>query len=165
MLKILTTFIYILFLLQISVFPSFASEFTGTPKEIIIPSLKVVLPVVAAQITYDTWEVSEVGASFGVGTSLPGHKGNTVIFAHARENLFASLPDIDKGEYVHVFTDKDWFVYQVYETKTVEPQDVTVLVSQKARELTLFTCFGTSYEQRYIVKAKLMTDTTSFGYN
>ncbi len=163
MLKKITISIFILFFVHVTAKHSYANEFSETPTEIIIPSLNVNLPIVPAQITYDTWEVSEIGASFGVGSSLPGRQGNTVIFAHARENLFASLPDIKKGDYIHVFTNKDWFVYQVYKTKIVQPQDVTILASQEVHELTLFTCFGSDYSQRYIVKANLITNTTSFG--
>ncbi len=163
MLKKFTISFLILFLFQLTTQYSYANEFSETPTKIIIPSLNVDLPVTAAEVTYDTWEVSEVGASFGVGSSLPGHKGNTVIFAHARENLFASLPDIGNGDYIHVFTNKDWFVYKVYKTKVVQPQDVTILASQKAHELTLFTCFGSDYTQRYIVKANLIADTTYFS--
>ncbi len=162
MLKKLTISFFILFLFQFTTQCSYASEFTEAPTEIVIPSLHLSLPVTASPITYETWEVSEIGASFGTQTILPGLKGNTVIFAHARENLFASLPDINKGEYIHVFTNKDWFVYQVYETKVVEPENITVLESQKARELTLFTCFGTNYSQRYIVKASMVTDPGAF---
>ena len=165
MFKKFTIPLIILFLFLFSGHASYASEFSETPTEIIIPSLHLSLPVVAAKITYETWEVNETGASFGVGNILPGLEGNTVIFAHARENLFVTLPDINKGDYVHVFTNKDWFVYQVYETKVVDPNDITVLDSQKAHELTLFTCFGSDYSKRYIVKASMVTNTTVFDPN
>ncbi len=163
MLKKIAVFFLILFLFQSATRGSLANEFSETPTEIVIPSLNVSLPITASQVTYDTWEVSEVGASFGVGSSLPGLKGNTVIFAHARPNQFASLPDIHNGDYIHVFTNKDWFVYKVYKTKIVRPQDITVLAAEEVHELTLFTCFGSDYSQRYIVKANLITTTASFS--
>src|SRR5581483_6262607 len=148
-------FIICLFIIAFSFLPSkaFAQQFSETPVEIIIPSLHLDLPVTTAKIVYDTWEVNEVGASFGEGTTIPGNEGNTVIFAHDRPNLFQTLSSINKGDYINVFTNNDWFVYKVYETKIVDPSDVNVLIAQKNHMLTLFSCIGVDYSKRYIVKA------------
>lgn len=134
-----------------------AYEFNQNPNKIIIPSLGLSLPVTTVQIINDTWDVSVSEASFGETTTVPGNKGNTVVFAHALPHLFESLPAVKKGAYVHVFTDKDWFVYRIYETKIVLPEDISVLANTSTSELTLYTCVGAFYEERFIVKAKLMS--------
>lgn len=139
-----------------------AFEFSQNPNKIIIPSLALSLPVTTVPIINDTWDVSVTDASFGESTTVPGHKGNTVVFAHARPHLFESLPKVKKGAYVHVFTERDWFVYRVYETKTVVPEDVSVLANTSTSELTLYTCVGDFYQDRFIVKAKL---TSLLSYN
>lgn len=134
-----------------------AFEFNQNPQKIIIPSLGITLPVTTVSIIDDTWDVSGTEASFGETTTVPGNQGNTVIFAHALPHLFETLPLVKKGAYVHVFTQKDWFVYKIYETKTVLPEDVSVLAHTKTSELTLYTCVGATYEKRFIVKAKLLS--------
>lgn len=134
-----------------------ASEFQTAPVKIIVPSIGVSLPVATAKIAYNTWEVNPKGASFGESTTLPGNEGNSVIFAHARPHLFGNLPEVKPGEYIHIFTDKDWFVYQVEETLVVNPENVEVIFANGGYELTLYTCTGYQDTQRFVVKAHLVS--------
>ena len=131
------------------------------PRQIIIPRLGIDLPVYKTDIVFDTWEVRLDGASFGEGSPFPGTNGNTIIFSHALPNLFGNLPSIKPQDYVHLFTDTDWFVYQVETVKTVDPTQTDVLNSRGKPELTLYTCVGPAYEQRFVVTAKLQS-TSSF---
>lgn len=135
-----------------------AETFTSPPSHIFIPSIDISLPVHTAQIVFDTWEVHLDGASFGDGTTIPGNIGNTAIFSHARAGLFGDLPKVKKGDMIHVFTDTDWFVYQVEDISVVSPDRVDVLDNHNAFELTLYTCIGENYTQRLIVKAKLLSN-------
>jgi len=137
-----------------------AYDFTSTPVKVVIPSLSLSLPVTTARVTSDTWEVSLTGASYGDSTALPGTVGNTVIFAHARDRLFATLPQVKKGDIVHVFTKEDWLVYEIVETKIVNPEDISVLADSDERILTLYTCIGDDYAKRFIVRARLATGFT-----
>jgi LPXTG-site transpeptidase (sortase) family protein len=130
---------------------------TNEPRQIVIPRLGIDLPVHIAKIVFDTWEVHMDGASFGEGSILPGKVGNTIIFSHAMPFLFGDLPKIQKNDYIHVFTDNDWYVYKVYKTEEVEPTQTDVLDSHSIPELTLYTCVGPNYSLRFIVKAKLMS--------
>lgn len=136
----------------------FAAQFENAPTSILIPSLHISLPVHTSKVIFNTWEVHLDGASFGEGTTLPGNRGNTVIFSHARIGLFSNLSAIKKGDIVHVFTKNDWFVYKVQDTFTVNPDRIDVLDSHNSYELTLYTCTGENWSKRFIVKATLLSD-------
>jgi LPXTG-site transpeptidase (sortase) family protein len=151
---IVVLLILVLFVLPVSV----SATMDETPTKIIIPSLNLSLPVHKAKIIFNTWEVHLDGASFGDGTTLPGNLGNMVIFSHARIGLFSNLPTIKKGALIHVFTKDDWFTYQVIDTFIVSPDRVDVLDSKNQYELTLYTCTGSNYSQRFIVKAKILSN-------
>lgn len=133
------------------------AEYSLVPSWIMVPSAGIDLPVKTAQINYDTWEVSLDSASFGDSTALPGNSGNTVIFAHSLDPLFAQLPNVTRGDYVHVFTDKDWFVYEILETTVVNPEDIHILEPEDNHEVTLYTCVGEDYEKRFIAKGQLVS--------
>lgn len=136
--------------------PVSAFEFVQEPNHIIIPSLHLSLPVITSQLSYNTWEVSPVYASFGQFTALPGTAGNTVIFAHARPGLFINLPQLKVGDIIMVYTKLDSFSYRVEDTFTVKPEEVEVILSDEKYELTLFTCTGVGDVNRYVVKATLI---------
>lgn len=138
--------------------PVLAFEFNSAPKKIIIPSVKISLPVFTAKIALNTWEVRTDGASFGESTTYPGRNGNSVIFSHATPPLFGNLSQVKKGDSIHLFTDYDWFVYKVSEIKIVDPENVEVLFSDGGHTLTLYTCTGPNDEKRLVVKAKLQTE-------
>lgn len=154
----------ILFLFLISFFffafpqKTFGYVFVEEPTHIIIPSLSLSLPITTAKIVYDTWDVSVTSISFGETSTIPGNRGNTIIFGHALPGLFITLPSIQEGEYVHVFTNNDWFVYRITATTIVNPEDVHVLIPQNSYELTLYTCVGENYERRFVAKGELVLD-------
>ena len=133
-----------------------AMDFDYPPNHIIIPSIDISLPVFLAKESLNTWEVRLDGASYGELTALPGRNGNTVVFSHARQGLFINLPRIRKGDLVHLFTEKDWFVYRVIQTVAVEPEDIEVIHSRGRNELTLYTCTGDNYSKRFVVKTELV---------
>ncbi len=161
-LKTRRAYVVVVLLLAFVAMPTraYALDFTRPPTRIIIPQARISLPVFTAKIAYDTWEVREDGASFGDRTTLPGTPGNTVIFSHAMPHLFGNLGALKKGAHVHVFTDLDWFVYEVTDIKVVAPEDTEVIFQGENHELTLFTCTGPSYSKRLVVKARLITPPT-----
>lgn len=132
------------------------------PKTIIIPSLKIVLPVEKAEINENTWEVSEKGASFGETSALPGKPGKTIIFAHSLPYLFGKLPvGLKKGGLIHIFTETDWFTYRVSAIFTVNPANIEILKQESLlknkHQLILYTCVGENYSQRFVVVAQPLT--------
>ena len=151
-------FLFALFLGSI-LYPkkTLAYEFNLPPSHVVVPSVDVSLPIDTVPVSVDTWQVSLYGASFGDHTSMPGEKGgNTVIFAHAMPNLFGSLPNIKVGDEIHIFTNHDWLVYKTTEILVLEPTDVEVLKPNNNHDLTLYTCVGPNYSQRFVAKAKLV---------
>jgi LPXTG-site transpeptidase (sortase) family protein len=123
------------------------------PLRIVIPILKIDLPIVEAKVVNGLWELSETTASHGVGSANPGENGNVVIFAHAREKLFLPLKNILKNDLIYVFTKDEWFRYRVDDIKNVLPTDTEVIKSSSDEILTLYTCSGFLDNKRLIVKA------------
>jgi sortase A len=105
-----------------------------------IPTIGIKMPVVAG--TGDT----ELKRSAGhmTGTAMPGEIGNSVLAGHrgyAYGRLFNRLNEIVIGDLITVKTKSGTFTYEVYATKIVEPNDLSVLnTTRKHRVLTLITC-------------------------
>lgn len=125
------------------------------PKRIIIPSVKIDLPVEPAKVINGVWEIHDNVANFGVGSSLPKDSGNTVIFAHARWNLFLPLIKINKNDLISLETkDSHWFTYKVVDKKEVKPDQIEIIKPTNDRTLTLYTCTGFFDTRRLVVVAK-----------
>lgn len=102
------------------------------------------------------------------GTALPGELGNVYIFGHSSDNawskgryknIFAVLPQIQKGAKVYLSNSQGQvFAYLVTESLVVGPQDVKWLDQEGYRQklLTLQTSYpiGTSLK-RFVVRAEL----------
>ena len=97
-------------------------------------------------------------------TARPGEPGNSVIVGHSSNDwwepgnykfVFVLLDKLVAGDKIHVSYQGKYYVYEVYESKVVEPTDLSVLAQSPSHELTLLTCTppGTSWK-RLIVKAK-----------
>ena len=125
----------------------------SNPIRILIPKADIVLPVVDAKIVNGYWELSETTASYGLGSGHPGEKGNTVIFAHAREGLFYNLKDVKAQDIIYVFTKDKWFKYKVNKITEVFPNQTEVIGPTKNETLTLYTCSGFYDEKRLILTA------------
>jgi len=123
------------------------------PVRILIPSVGIDLKVIDAPIINGYWELSDNTASYGLGSGLPGTKGNTVIFAHAREGLFYNLKDVKVNDTVYVFTKNNWFRYKVNKITAVYPNQTEIISPTKNEVLTLYTCTGFYDEKRLIVRA------------
>jgi LPXTG-site transpeptidase (sortase) family protein len=124
------------------------------PVRILIPSLEIDLLVTPSKLVNGYWEVSENSASFGLGSAHPGTIGNTVIFAHAKEDLFLPLKNITFGKDIYVLTSYRWYRYKVEEIREVLPADVYVVKKTQDNRLTLFTCTGFLDSKRLVVIAK-----------
>lgn len=125
------------------------------PNRILIPSLKIDLEVKPSRVINGLWEIHENTANFGIGSALPESLGNTVIFAHARWNLFAPLRKVRKNDLVSIKTVNDkWFIYIVVEKKEVKADQIEVISQTPDKTLTLYTCSGFADSKRLIVVAK-----------
>jgi sortase A len=101
-------------------------------------------------------------------TSLPGEKGNGVVFCHSvlpqffnpknYKTICSTLPTIRIGDRLTAYFDGIEYIYQVIEMKEVEPDDHSVLDQDSEGEyLSLITCVppGT-YLRRLVVKTRLI---------
>lgn len=102
-----------------------------------------------------------------VGSSLPGEKGNTVVFGHSTlpqlfnskdyKTIFSTLHTLKVGDSFMVDIDGVVYKYLIFEIKVIEADDISVL-EQKYDDsyITLITCTppGT-YWKRLIIKAKV----------
>jgi sortase A len=93
------------------------------------------------------------------GTALPGRTGN-VSFAGHRDTFFRGLRDAAPGQRVHLETPEATFVYEITETRIVEPDAVEVVAPLTGgSHLTLVTCYPFDWigpaPQRFVVRASL----------
>lgn len=126
----------------------------NTPKKIIIPNLKIDLPVIPTKVINGYWQVPYNSAAFGVGSAPLNANGNTVIFAHARSDLFAPLSNIKIGDKIYIASDKFWGEFVVASKEIVLPTDTSVVGKTSEEILTLYTCSGIDDSKRLVVKAK-----------
>jgi sortase A len=93
------------------------------------------------------------------GTAMPGEKGNFAVAGHRSytySQYFNRLDELHIGDDIIVKTKKGEFTYKVYEKKTVEPTEVSVLNKTKDATITLVTCTPVRVAtHRLIVKGKL----------
>lgn len=124
------------------------------PIRIIVPELKINLPIKEARVVKGYWEVFADSAGFGLGSAYPGESGNQVIFAHARRGLFLPLKEAKGGENIYLLTSDKWFSYKISEIKEVSPSQTEVIVPTTEITLTLYTCSGFADSKRLIIIAK-----------
>lgn len=135
-------------------FSGFNKQEGALPERVLIPGVGIDLPVSEAKIVNGYWEVFEDKAAWGEDSGLPGTTGNQVIFAHAREGLFLPLKDVKEGQKVYVFTDENWYSYEVREIKEVYPNQKEVIEPTDDETLTLYTCSGFNDSKRLIIVSK-----------
>lgn len=124
------------------------------PKRIIIPDLAIDLIVNKAYVKNGYWEVFPDSAGWGEGSGIPGHPGNQVIFAHAKEGLFLPLHSIKVGTNIYILTEDDWYLYKTFDITEVLPSETNVIAPTEDEILTLYTCSGFQDSKRLIVAAK-----------
>lgn len=119
-----------------------------------IKDIELKLPVVQG-VSSDNLEV---GAGHISGTDAPGQIGNFVLAAHRSYSygrLFNRLGQLNVGNEVLIRTAEAGYTYTIYEIKTVEPSDLSVLNrNKKDKVLTLITCTEDG-SQRIVVHARL----------
>lgn len=124
------------------------------PTRILLPHVGIDIPVKLSHVIHGYWELSEMTASYGEGSGVPGNPGNAVIFAHARQGLFLPLKDVSVGDRVYLFTQNKYFMYTVTEKKEVSPTDIYVIKPTDIEQLTLYTCSGFIDSKRLVVTAR-----------
>jgi len=135
---------------------------------IVLPSIGVESPLIYLDSIEDEvlQEKLKEGVGHYPGTVMPGELGNSFMFGHSSyywwdwseyASVFANLEQIQLGDKILTYYDNKLFIYEVKETKTVIPTDLSVLEQRNRKELTLMTCtpLGTDLN-RFIVVAELI---------
>lgn len=147
--------------------PAAAQVVQVSPEPIIsIPKINVSAPIVFAKsnVEANIQKDLESGVVHYANTALPGEPGNSVIFGHSSNDwwepgnykfVFVLLDKMVVGDTFTVNYNSKQYMYEVTETKVVEPTDLSVLNQGSTPEMTLITCTppGTSWK-RLIIKAK-----------
>lgn len=141
------------------------AEIVGPENVLIVPKINVRAPI----IFLDTNNEAQVlialrgGVVHYAGTANPGENGNAVLFGHSSNDwwepgdykyIFVNLERLAVGDTYEIHYNSRKYVYQVQETKVVEPNDLSVLNQTSYPSSTLITCTppGTSW-RRFVVSA------------
>ncbi len=124
-----------------------------------IPSIDVNLPLLFGSDA----QTLDRGAGQIIGTAAPGEIGNTAIAGHRANRdgrFFYRLNELKEGDEIIVETRDGTFVYRVYDTKIVDPTDLSVLNrNQTDKIVTLITCHPRyTADYRLIVHGVLTED-------
>lgn len=139
---------------------------SSTP-EVIIPKINVEIPV-NYNVQSDSENLIENALQDGVvhfpSTVLPGQIGNAAFFGHSANNIFnpgkykfafVLLHDLVKGDTFYLTYNSKLYVYKVFKTEIVNPNDVSVLnsVPGHSATATLITCDppGTSLNRLIVI--------------
>lgn len=131
---------------------------SGTlPRKIVIPSLKITLPIYPAQIKRNEWQATPNGVSYLAGSPLPGDAGNSILYGHNWANLLGPLPRIKTGEKIEiVYGTGEIKTFIVRYTALVSPTETKILAqTQNEKIITLYTCAGFLDSKRFVATAFL----------
>ncbi len=104
-----------------------------------------------------TLSALEHGVWHRPGTGDPVKGGNMVIaghrFIYGSNSAFYNLDKLAKGDLLGVWWNQKKYIYQVSETKVVQPTEISIENPTKDKQLTLFTCtpLWTSKERQVII--------------
>ncbi len=97
-------------------------------------------------------------------TSTPEKGSRTVLIAHRysdigglAESTFFHLPKMQNGDLAYVYWQGKTYTYEVFETKTVTPETVSVEFPTPGNILTMYTCTPLwTAKNRFVVNARLI---------
>ena len=145
-----------------TIIPAPTSATKQPPTSVSIPKIHSQLPIQAAVVNGNSWQLFNNAVAWMATSALPG-QGNVVLYAHDTLPLWGNLYKLQPGDTVEVFQQQVRTTYVVTETRAVGPNEVSAIVSS-SNQLTMFTCEGYFDQQRRVVYAKpekLITDNTS----
>ncbi|SRR6266851_2920582 len=135
-------------------------------RRIVIPTLGLDSKVIQLGTKLDrrgqlAWETAPFAVGQHKGLAGPGQNGNMVLSGHISSPnegaVFHHLPDLKVGEGVIVGTEERQYLYRVVDTRTVTPDEVSVLDQTPDPTVTLITCVPDGiYSHRLVVTARLV---------
>lgn len=131
--------------------------FADEPKAIYISKLNLYLPIQTSPIIDGQWQINEdKTAFFGEHSSLPGQMGTTIVFAHAKNGLFANLALLRTNDTITLVNKTSVFVYTITNHELLYPDDISFIKTQKKNILAIFTCFGKNDTKRIVYFGELV---------
>ena len=129
-----------------------------------IPKINAEAPIVTNVDAFNETEYRaklKLGVAQAKGTSLPGEKGTSFLFAHssgppweiARYNtVFFRLGELKTGDEIFIFKNGKKLKYKVSKKKEVWPNDVSLFKNLSKSELIIQTCtpLGTDFRRLLI---------------
>ena len=109
------------------------------------------MPITEGYISGNEWTLFEDKVSWLATSSTPG-RGNTILYAHNKKNLFGPLKKIKIGDLIIIEGQGKIYEYSVSEIRKVLPNEVDAILSPQ-NQLTLYTCDGSFDQKRLIVIA------------
>lgn len=133
----------------------------GHPNRLVVPSLGIDVAVADGYYNAQaqTWTLTNDKAHFATEmTPKPNNQaGNTFIYGHNRKEVFAKLSKLAEGETVDVYTDNGRiFTYKFRSAYETNPNDSSLFNYQGPPILTLQTCSGLWYQNRYLMTFDLV---------
>ncbi len=130
------------------------ADISALPNEIVIPKLNFTLDIKQTTIQNGKWGVSRDSASHLIISSVPGKKGNIIVYGHNRPGQLKILHKVVPGDYINLKTiEGKTYVYKVITKSIVWPDKIDLLYPTKSEVLTLYTCTGLADSKRLIVRA------------
>jgi sortase A len=138
---------------------------------VVIPKIGANARVIAGVDTSNEREYSEVlkkGVAQALGTAFPGEGGHIFLFAHSTDYwwnintynaVFYLLGKLEKGDDINIFYKGERFVYQVIDTRIVDPSEVEYITRKTNTEfLTLQTCWplGTTFKRLLVFATRIV---------
>lgn len=111
-------------------------------------------------------KVLKKGVAHAEGTSLPGERGRSFIFAHSSGNpleaaryntVFLKLGELKIGDLIEINRDDKVYKYSVTQTKIVWPSEIEYLQKNKDDGIVIQTCWpiGTSLKRLLVFAAPI----------
>ncbi|OGH48241.1 MAG: hypothetical protein A3A51_04450 [Candidatus Levybacteria bacterium RIFCSPLOWO2_01_FULL_39_10] len=164
---------------------SFADLLTGSTNQVLTPpdtQFSIVIPKIGAvsKITPNVdpsdkdkfLPVLRESVAHAQGSVFPGLVGNIYLFAHSADSfwnagrynaIFYLIKDLEAGDEIIIFFEKERYTYIVTESKIVEPDDVSFITraTQGGEQLILQTCWppGTTWDRLLVFARPRKTDT------
>lgn len=131
----------------------------GIPAQLKIPALHIDLPVIDGSYNAATasWTLSSDKAHYAnLTVPVNDQQGNTMIYGHNNQQVFAALSRLQPGMEAEVVTVAgDHFFYTFESTSTIRPNDLTSFTANGPPRLTLQTCSGAWFENRQMFQFSL----------
>jgi LPXTG-site transpeptidase (sortase) family protein len=132
------------------------TQIESLPAGLIIDRVDIWVPLIPSTIQSGQWETTAKGVSYAKNYTIPGQKGNAILYGHNWSNILGNLYKVKPGDEIQiVYTNSVKKVFEVQTTQEVSPTDVSILNNTEDARITLYTCSGFLDTKRFVVVATL----------